>query len=188
MLKWSLLVLLLISAAGSIAFSNLIETEDWVGVSVKLQILRAVIFGVTALFAGFTFYVWLDRADRVMGWLQALLFALSRLRWGLLVPMVALVVAFPILVIGRLGVFLAYTWIQHAVFAWLVVLLAVCIMAFWQKPWIDSLFFSALSMAVVYHLGTYFPSVSNYPFSLGWSEASDYYLASTFFASISTSL
>ncbi|HSG26544.1 MAG TPA: hypothetical protein VLA32_10555, partial [Anaerolineales bacterium] len=96
MLQWSLLVLLVVSAAGSIAFSNLIETEGWVDVSVKLQILRAVIFGVSALFAGFTFYVWLDRANRTVGWLQGLFLALSRLRWGLLVPMAALAAAFPI--------------------------------------------------------------------------------------------
>jgi hypothetical protein len=182
MLKWSLLVLLVVSAAGSIAFSNLIETEGWVDVSVKLQILRAVIFGVSALFAGFTFYVWLDRANRTVGWLQGLFLALSRLRWGLLLPMAALAAAFPILMVGRLGVFLAYNWIQLAVFVWLVVLMAVCIMALWQKSWIESLFFSALTMAVVYHLGTNFPAVSNYPFSLGWSEASRYYLASNYFA------
>jgi len=182
MLKWSMLILLLVNAVWSIAFSDLIETEGWVDVSVKLQVQRAVLFGVMALLLGLTLYVWLGRADRVLGWLKTFISALSRLRWGLLLPMAALAVAFPILMFGPLSTYFAYNWALYAVFAWLAVLLAACIMALWQKPWIDSLAVSSVSLAVIYNLTTYFPHVTSYPFSLWWSETTRFYMGSTFFA------
>ncbi|MBN2044438.1 MAG: hypothetical protein JW757_05405 [Anaerolineales bacterium] len=38
-----------------------------------------------------------------------------------------------------------------------------------------------LGAAVLYHLSTYIPHVTNYPFSLWWSETTRFYLGSTFF-------
>jgi len=180
MLKWSLLVLLVVSAVGASTFSSLIETEGWAEVSVKLQILRAVLFGVTAFLLGLTVVAWQARADRVLGRLEVFISALSRLRWGLLLPMALLAVAFPILMFSRLGIYFAHPWIVHAIFAWLAVLLAACIMALWKKTWIDSLVVSSLSLAVIYNLTTYFPHVTNYPFSLWWSETTRFYMGSTF--------
>lgn len=42
--------------------------------------------------------------------------------------------------------------------------------------------FSGIALGVAYQIATYVPLVSNYPLSLGWSEASRYYNASLFFA------
>ena len=72
------------------------------------------------------------------------------------------------------------TWTRQAVFAWLVFGLAVCVAAFWGKSGVLSATMAALSLSVIYHLATYIPHVSNYPFSLWWSETTRYYLASTY--------
>ncbi len=42
--------------------------------------------------------------------------------------------------------------------------------------------FSGVALAVAYQVAGYLPSISTYPLSLGWSEASRYYNASLFFA------
>ena len=182
LLKWSLLVLLVISAAGSIAFSNLIETEGWVDVSVKLRVFQVGAWIVTTGLGVLTVFAVLGHAERISAWLWKFVYGLSRLRLALLLLMGGLVAAFPALLYSRFQIYVDQYWIRYTIFAWLVVALAACIMAYWQKVWLESLVFSALSLAVAYHLITYFPDVSNYPFSLGWSEASRYYLASNVFA------
>lgn len=181
-LQWSLLILLVISSVGAYVFSDLIQTEGWVLISVQLRLLQYVFWAASAVLASILLLSWTGRADQVLGWLQSLLSAFSRLRWGLLPLMAALMVAFPVLMFGRLQVYFGQDWTRHAVFAWLAVGLAACIMAFWQKAWLESLAYAGFSMAVTYHLVTYFPHVTNYPFSLWWSETTRYYLASSFFA------
>jgi hypothetical protein len=181
-LQWSLLILCVISAIGGSAFSSLIKTEGWVQVSARLQVLQAGVWALTAGLAGLSVYSWLGGAERVKGWLQTIFLSLARLRWLLVLPLLALNAAFPVLMFSRWGAYFSQDGTRHAIFVWLAALLAVCIMAIWRKPWLESLVYSAFSLAVVYHLTTYFPHISNYPFSLWWSETTRYYMASTFFA------
>ncbi len=49
------------------------------------------------------------------------------------------------------------------------------------KGWLKALVLSYLFLGVVYRIAVFFPSISTYPFSLDWSEASRYYYASLFF-------
>ncbi len=182
MLRWSLLVLSVISAVGGITFSNLINSKGWIDLSRELQVFQALVWIFTAFLVGITVYSWLGGSDRILDWLRTLILKLSKLGWGLLLPIFGLVVAFPLLMFGRMQNYFAHHWIMHAIFVWLSVLLAACIMALWQKPWIEGLVYAALSLAVVYNLTTYFPHVTNYPFSLWWSETTRFYMGSTFFA------
>ncbi|MEJ2512860.1 MAG: hypothetical protein P8Y72_14845 [Anaerolineales bacterium] len=182
LLKWSLLILVIINTIGVFAFSNLIQTQGWVTLSVKLRILQIGAWTTAAGLIGILLLTWMGGAERVLGWLRVLPTSLARLRYGLLPLMAGLMVAFPVLMFSRFQIYFAQNWTRHIIFLWLALALAVCIIAFWQKTWLESLSYAAFSMAVIYHLTTFFPHVTNYPFSLWWSETTRYYLASTFFA------
>ena len=182
LLKWSLLILVIINTIGVFAFSNLIQTQGWVALSVKLRILQIGAWTTAAGLIGILLLAWMGGAERVLGWLRVLLSSLARLRYGLLPLMAGLIIAFPVLMFSRFQIYFSQNWTRHVVFLWLALALALCIMAFWQRTWLESLSYAAFSMAVIYHLTTFFPHVTNYPFSLWWSETTRYYLASTFFA------
>jgi hypothetical protein len=51
-----------------------------------------------------------------------------------------------------------------------------------QHGWVTALLFTTLGYGVIYKLACFIPDVSNYPFSLSWSEASRYYYASLWFS------
>ncbi len=51
-----------------------------------------------------------------------------------------------------------------------------------QKGWGTSLAVSSLSSACLYLVLSYLPEITNYPFTLTWSEASRYYYASLYFS------
>jgi hypothetical protein len=58
----------------------------------------------------------------------------------------------------------------------------ICSKIAWRKlSWLSALTLSVLANAGVYCVALNFSEVNNYPFSLGWSEASRYYSASLFF-------
>lgn len=67
---------------------------------------------------------------------------------------------------------------------WICALLASFFLMLWKKRLspVIALGFSILSLAVIYVSATHFSTVSNYPFSLGWSDVSRYYGASLFFS------
>src|SRR4030043_198522 len=51
-----------------------------------------------------------------------------------------------------------------------------------QHGWGTALLLTILGYGIAYKLSSFIPDVSNYPFSLGWSEASRYYSASLLFS------
>ena len=65
---------------------------------------------------------------------------------------------------------------------WLSILMMVILYIGFQQP-PDILFaISLLSIGFMARIESWLPSISSYPFSLGWSEASRYYFASLFFS------
>jgi hypothetical protein len=96
---------------------------------------------------------------------------------------IVLAILFPWLVMGPVGGFLQPIWIRLLVFSITVILGAILI-----KPvrlglrWLSATAITILAYGVVYKIATFIPDISTYPFSLGWSEASRYYYASTFLA------
>lgn len=180
LLRWGLTVELILSSAGATAFYLHNQAEGWWAVSAKLQAVGVLMWVIAAGVAGLCLFAWRGGADRLLGWLDSLTAKLAKLRWALILLMLALPAVFPLLMFGDTGLFLEAAWSRLAVFSWLVFLLAISFVAFWGKSGIESAVISALSLAVVYHLSTYIPHVTNYPFSLWWSETSRYYLASTY--------
>lgn len=90
---------------------------------------------------------------------------------------------FPYLYLTRAGETL---W-PYAPRVWVFGLLVLMGSIFWQaaragRDWRTSLAAAVVIYAVVFRVALYVPEVSNYLFSLGWSEASRYYNASLFFS------
>jgi hypothetical protein len=92
-----------------------------------------------------------------------------------------LAIAFPWLVMSPAGAYLQALWSRLLVFSIFTILGVVLL-----KPthlglsWSKALAVVVLTYGVVYKVAAFIPEVSTYPFSLGWSEASRYYYASTF--------
>lgn len=181
-LRWGVLLVTLVSALGVYAFSVHVQQEGWFQLSQKLQLTRLVGWVFVGLLAILSGYVWFGGEDRAHSWLQGLVAGLERLRWLLVPVMLALAAVYPILVMGPLKRYFAQDGTRQALFLWLALVVAALWMAFWRTNWGESLMGASLSLTVVYHLVTYFPHVTNYPFALWWSETTRYYLGSTFFA------
>ncbi len=182
--QWGSSLLFVLTTAGMIQFSNLIQTEGWVQVSTGLQLARAAGWLGAGLLLAFTLYLWLGResvSQKSSTVLDNLLARLGRFPWLAAVLALVWLVLYPYFVFGRLGIYIASPWTRLAVFSWLLLVMAVWLAAWRHKAWGRMLTPAALVMALVYHLTTYFPHVSSYPFGLWWSEVSRFYLASTFF-------
>ena len=78
---------------------------------------------------------------------------------------------------------LIYSSVRLWVF-WLVTLLGMISLKVIRKDfsWPFSLIVSVVALAAVYSIAANFTLVNNYPFSLGWSETTNYYRASVLFA------
>ena len=98
---------------------------------------------------------------------------------------VLLVIAFPTLWYAKYDFFgkavpdfLPLLW----VFWWLALIQAVGIKMFARASWVTSFALALLFDGLVFQIYTIFQSVTDYPFSMGWSEASRFYYGSLLFS------
>jgi hypothetical protein len=90
---------------------------------------------------------------------------------------------FPFLVMGPAGELLKNLPLRMAVFTVLTLAGGWLMQRAWPVlRYPAALLLTALSYGTAYKVFSFIPDVSAYPFSLGWSEISRYYLASLFFA------
>jgi hypothetical protein len=92
-----------------------------------------------------------------------------------------LAVIYPWIALGSYSAISEATWVRLGLFSGFVFLGAVILKT--ARPgasWGLSFATAALLYGTVYRLAIFIPDLSNYPFSLGWSEASRYYYASLF--------
>jgi len=105
----------------------------------------------------------------------------ARLQRGAWLGWMALLALLPLGVLGGAGRFFEPIFLR-LVTLWLVALAAAALV---QQEWRERSFdfrlcTSLLAGGAIYLASTYLPGISNYPLSLGWSEASRYYYASLF--------
>jgi hypothetical protein len=86
-------------------------------------------------------------------------------------------------VLGSYGIYLKESFTRTFVYILFVLAIAL-LLSGWRrdKSWMEMLPVSLLTLAMVYNGASYIPHVSDYPFSLNWSEASRYYYSSIFFS------
>ena len=181
LLRWGVLIISAISISGVYAFDRLIVDQGWVEVSPGLRILRVLLWVAALGPLSLSLFVWLGGAERIAGWLQQAVNTLRKLGRWLWLFIIPLSVLYPALILSERGVFFSPFFVRLTVFIWLLIGLSLCLVALWSKPWQQMVVAAALVIAVIHHLATYFPHVTNYPFALWWSETTRYYLASTFF-------
>jgi len=105
-------------------------------------------------------------------------------RRALCAPLVAILVPlFPLAIFAPFGRYLEGLFPRLLLF-WTVVVLLATLMKSWLSAarWPQLLLGTALIYGLLYQVLLFVPSISTYPFSLDWSEASRYYYASLFWS------
>lgn len=181
-LRVALLVGVLVGAAAVWQFQQQITAEGLIVTSInfKAALYAGYVFvGALALLAGVT----LTRfSARLLKWFAAVQKRLNVLGAFALVLFLATLVAFPFITLGFYGRFLLNPFPRLFLFLIFVVSGASVLGAWRKSNWLACLPASLLAMASVYLAATFFDQVTDFPFSLEWSEISRYYQASFFFS------
>jgi hypothetical protein len=126
---------------------------------------------------------WTPLSDPITRWANKITSFFERL--GVLrYPILALLLLLlPFLVMGPYGYYFQSVCIRALVF-WFILICNSLILKSMRPHWTYANIFLGLALmqGVVYRIAVFFPDLSGYPFSLGWSEASRYYYASLFYS------
>lgn len=181
-LRVGLLLTVLLGAAATIQFQDQITGEGLILTSTNFRV------GLYALYAlvGILFLLLIASCTRlaptllsVLGRLQT---AIGKLRLVALILFATLILLFPAIVLGFYGRFLLTTFTRLFLF-WVFVVLGSAFLAAWRgSDWVEALPASVLCVASVYLAATFLDQVTDFPFSLEWSEVSRYYQASFYFS------
>jgi len=122
-------------------------------------------------------------ADLLLELAERAFYGLARLRWLNYAFFLLLGALFPWLYLTDAG---KTIW-QYAPRIWLFGVFALAGSVFWMvarqgRSWAFSFASALLTYGVIFRVALFVPQVSDYLFSMGWSEASRYYNASLFFA------
>jgi hypothetical protein len=160
----------------SIGDAGLLKLPKW-QVVIGLGI-AGVILEVTLSIAA-----WTGLGERILDWLDRILVQFCRLKWVNLILFAAAISLFSFLFIGPVAVRLQDITMRLLLY-WLVVLSGGFLLraSGFNKGWLELLAGSALLAAAGFEIATYLSSISAYPFTMSWSEASRYYYASLYFS------
>jgi len=154
---------------------ELSSSINWISMLAALGMLAALaLFGIVISFSKVGERLWPRLAAGV--WRQ------STTRWiGIPLFFIALI-SYSLFTFSSIG-----TWINSALWArllifWFLTLLGAAGLARWQDriTFAGGLAVTALSQAIIHRIAMEFPEITNYPFALGWSETTRFYLASLF--------
>lgn len=129
-------------------------------------------------------YTWLGGAPRLLSWLSRLQAWLQRPPgpWLAARGLIIFALAYPLLLFGFYGNFLAQPFPRLLSFV-LLALVAASLLAAWRGgSWLRQLPVAAFYLAAWYCAATFLNLVNAYPFSLEWSEVSRFYQASFYFS------
>ena len=113
-------------------------------------------------------------------WLENRLVRLGKWNWFIFFALFGL---FSVVVLSPTGQYVNNQYVRIHLF-WLSILVGAFLLQAvgWQQSWLVRLATAALVGGLIYRVAAYLPEITNYPLSLGWSEASRYYYASLYFA------
>ena len=181
-LRLSLLTCALVGAAAIWQFQAQITAEGLLITSANFRAglyAAYVLVGALALLA---VLAWTSLASLLLGGLAAFQKKLQATGAVALAVFLLLTVAFPLIVLGFYGRFLLNPFPRLFLFLILCILGAALLAAWRKSDWLANLPASILALASVYLAATFFNQVTDYPFSLEWSEISRYYQASFYFS------
>ncbi|MEX1248617.1 MAG: hypothetical protein WEA61_09045 [Anaerolineales bacterium] len=181
-MRIGLLFSALLGVAALIQFQEQITAESLIVTSANF---RAALYGgyaLVALLAVGAVLAWTPAARRLLVALDRLQSALGSLGPFLPVLFGLLVVAFPFIVLGFYGQFLLNPFPRLFLFL-LFADAGATLLAAWRKTdFISMVPASVLALAAVCLGATFLNQVTDFPFSLEWSEVSRYYQASFYFS------
>ncbi len=144
----------------------------------------AALLGLTvALEAGLLAATWTSLQTRLLDWLESILKLFRGLGNLNLLVLGGVLALFAYLVIASPISYLNSAYFRVLI-CWLVVIASsVLLWGYGLRRTYFELFAASLMLAaVVYKVAVYLPEITNFPLTLGWSEASRYYYASLYFS------
>jgi len=161
--------------------------------SLRWTAAAGVGFGGSVLALALLMVSWTSWDTKITGWPNQVAQTLARLKEFNLVLFILVIASYSFLMIGPVGIYFQNMQLRLPLF-WLATLTGAFLLRAFTiatddqaKTWGSTGWLGATAAAWVlggigYKIATFIPSVSTYPFSLGWSEASRYYYASLFFS------
>ena len=154
---------------------DLSSSVNWMGMLAALSVLAALaLFGTVVSFS--------KVGERLWSRFAAGVWSRNTTRWiGIPLFFMALIL-YSLFTFSSIGTLLnSAMWARLLVF-WFLTLLGAAGLSMWQDrvTFAGGLAVTALSQAIIHRIAMEFPEITNYPFALGWSETTRFYLASLF--------
>jgi hypothetical protein len=154
---------------------ELSSSVNWMGMLAILSILAGLaLFGVVVSFSEASERLWPRFATDIWG--------RNATRWvGIPLFFMALI-SYSLFTFSSTGALInSALWARLLIF-WFLTLLGATGFSMWHDrvTFAGSLAVTALSQAIIHRIAMEFPEITNYPFALGWSETTRFYLASLF--------
>ena len=179
-------VLLITAGLSLLAVWDLIGLAHRLGVELRSSINWLVMLaalGILAASAFFGIFISFSKAgERSWARLAEGPWSQNTARWvGIPLFFIALI-SYSLLTFSSIGTLInSALWARLLIF-WFSNLLGAAGLAMWQDrvTFAGGLVLTALSQAILHRIAMEFPEITNYPFALGWSETTRFYLASLF--------
>lgn len=183
LLRSGLLLTLLLVALATGQFGAQIQAEELFVTSLNFRAAYYAGVALTLLLLPLFLLAQKEPAERMLAGLGQLQAGLARLRWLALPASLVSVAVYFWLIYGFYGRFLTNAYPRLLLF-WALALQLASLLAAWRRgsDWIQNLLIAALGLGLLHSASTFFIEVTDYPFSLGWSEISRYYQASFYFS------
>lgn len=183
LLRACLAITALLTSAAVLHFAARSYQAELLFVSQRHMAFAALLGLTVALEAGILAATWTSLQTKLLNWVETTLKMLRGLGDLNLLGLGVLLALFVYLVIASPISYLSSTYFRILIY-WLVVVgSSVLLWAYGLRRSYFELFAASLMLAaVVYKVGVYLPEITNFPLTLGWSEASRYYYASLYFS------
>lgn len=165
-------------------FGMQITEAELIVTSVRFRFAYYGLWLASVICGSFAVFAWLDGKQRLLGWLERLQAWLQRksARPFAAVLLAVIVLGYPLVLFGFYGNFILQPFPRLLVFC-LAVLLGAGVLAAWRGgSWRSQVLVAAAYLAAWYCAASFLNLVSDYPFSLEWSEVSRFYQASFYFS------
>ncbi|MGZ9163760.1 MAG: hypothetical protein ACXW4U_01140 [Anaerolineales bacterium] len=154
---------------------ELSSSVNWMGMLAALGMLVALaLFGIVMSFS--------KVGERLWARLAAGIWSQSTTRWVGIPLFFMPLISYSLFTFSSMGTLInSALWARLLVF-WFLTLLGAAGFSMWQDrvTFAGGLVLTALSQAIIHRIAMEFPEITNYPFALGWSETTRFYLASLF--------
>lgn len=181
-LRLGLLIGALVGAAAVWQFQAQITVEGLIVTSVNFRVGLYGVYVFVGILVLLAILAWAPISQKLLVWLAVIQNKLQAIGPFALVLFLLLLAAFPFIVLGFYGRFLLNPFPRLFLFL-VFCMLGTSLLAAWRKSdWLVNLPTSILVLVSVYLAATFFNRVTDYLFSLEWSEISRYYQASFYFS------